>query len=307
MGVYSREPADGSPVTEQEPYIHPPRGYSGARRRGWRSSTVLVVIAIVTPQLLLAAALAAGVGVWPGSNSDSTANANIGDEPQNLALGDCVRANAAEEGSYLPVECQDHRVYGEVIDVVTGDTSATEACKPETDFFATQPHPDPAGAGVSSQVVCLKRTGDVHPGDPGSGGGIYRAGDCVATDSGPDTDVREVPCDDPAVFEKVTARVKTVAECTAPAERFATLSHGTDRVLCLGNGAGIASTGECMGDPTVSEVVFAEVTCGTPEASATVLGRTSTPAECQELPGQTHYVEDPNGLPASRTVCLQMR
>jgi hypothetical protein len=294
-------------------------------------------LAIAVPQVILAIALAAGLGALPGQDRSSLANAYGDSDSSRLDLGECVRKGGTDVG-YLQVACSDHRAFGRVIALADGDDEATESCAPDTDFFATQPHPSdespspeaahetsapiasrtPTGtplpdtttqplataAAPRLQMACLRRLDDVHPGDPGEGGGVYRAGDCVAGDTGPDAGVREVPCSSPTVFERVTARAKTVAECGSDAYRFAALAHGSSRILCLGDGDGIASPGECMGNPNVTPVTFAAVECGTPGARARVLARVANPPDCRRIPRQTHYVEDPSGLPPTRVVCL---
>jgi hypothetical protein len=247
----------------------------------------------VVPQLVLAGVLAAALGVLPGRDKSSTANAEDRRDGRSLGVGDCVRPRPGSLDRFVGVNCQDHRVTGRVIAVVDGPPSATEACTDPTDFFATQP----------GQVICLRRTSGDHAGDPGAGGGVYRAGDCVAVDAA--TGVSEVPCGSPTEFETVVGRVTTVAECRDPAVRFATLTNGAARVLCLGDGAGMAGDGECIGDPERPPVTFEAIPCADPAARAKVLERVDSPAACQALPGQTHYVEDPSGLPATRIACLR--
>lgn len=299
--------------------------YRGTRRRSWRRPTLLVVLAIVTPQLILAAILAAGLGVlpngFPGKDRSTIANATASQKDQHLVVGECVRSGSTSKTRYVEVACDDHRAVGTVIDVVDGDEQATEACNEQTDVFATQPKdgelsipsstpgeqahkPAPLHTAQTWQVACLRKLEGPHPGDSGAGGGVYRSGDCVAGASDLTAGVREVACTDPDVFEIVTARVKTVAECPDSAYRFAALQHGADRILCLGDGAGIASPGECMTDPSATPITFEAVDCGAPETKARVLARVASAAQCRELPAQTHYVEDPSGLPNTRVVCL---
>lgn len=251
------------------------------------------MLAIVVPQLILAGALAVGLGVLPGRDRESTANAEARAGGDRLRAGDCVRPKPGKADFYLRVACSDHRAQGTVIAVVDGPPSATEACLEQTDFFATQP----------GEVICLRRTSGVHPGDPGRGGGVYRAGDCVAADAS--TGVSEVPCGAPTEFETVVARVAAVAECAAPAVRFATLENGSARILCLGDGAGMAGEGECIGDPERPPVSFEAIPCTDLAARARVLRRVPTTGACQAVPQQTHYVEDPSGLPTTRVVCLR--
>lgn len=264
------------------------------RRKARRRSTVLIILAIVVPQVLLAGVLAVGLGVLPGRDrAASTANADARAANEPLRAGDCVRTVPGQTDQYVWISCQDHRSYGQVLGVVDGPATATEACDPASDFFATQP----------GQVVCLRQTGDEHPGDPGKGGGVYRAGDCVATDL--TKGVTEVPCDDPTVFETISARVATVSECVSPAIRYATVQHGAKKILCLGPGPGIAEVGDCIGDPERAPVSFDKIPCGDRAARAKLLARVATPVQCQAIAGQTHYVTDPNGLPKTLTVCLR--
>jgi hypothetical protein len=281
--------ARGGAPHRRRPSRHSPPARS---RRARRRSTLLIVLAIVVPQLVLAGALATALGVLPGQDRSSTANAEDRRAEGPLGVGDCVRPRTDKPDLFAGVACRDHRVHGKVIAVIDGPPSATEACSEPTDFFATQP----------GQVICLRRTSGDHPGDPGRGGGVYRAGDCVAADAA--TGVSEVPCGAPTEFETVVDRVATVAECRPPAVRFATLENGAARVLCLGDGAGMAGDGECIGDPARPPVTFEAIPCADPAARARVLTRVATRAACQAVSEQTHYVEDPSGLPTTRVVCL---
>jgi hypothetical protein len=258
-----------------------------------RRATALIVLAVVLPQLVLAGVLAVRLGYVPGPGTATAANAQAKDRAEALRVGDCVRAKKGEPGAYVEVACSDGRPAGTVVGLVDGPPTATEGCAEETDFFALQ----------RVQVVCLRRVSGPHPGDPGQGGGVYRPGDCVA--AGADSGVNEVPCAASTVSETVTARVDAVRRCTAPAVRFATLDTGSRRILCLGDGPGIAGPGECMGDPRRPPVTFDAISCADPAARAKVLARAATPAACRALPAQTHYVRDPSGLPATRMVCVQ--
>ncbi len=261
------------------------------RRRNRRRAAVLVTVAVLVPQLLLAGVLAVRLGVLPGGADRGTANAGAERPDEPLRLGDCVRREDTVGTRYVRVRCTDFRAYGNVIGVVKGSPTGTEACAADTDFFASQP----------AAVVCLRQLSGPHPGDPGRGGGVYRSGDCVTTDV--TSGVSEVPCDSADVSEIVTERVRTVAECLVPAVRFATVEAGATRVLCLRDGPGMAGPGECVTGPDTA-VTFTAVPCTGPEAGARVVARVATPPACRTFPGQTHYVEDPSGLVRSRVVCL---
>ena len=262
------------------------------RRSARRRSTVLIALAIVVPQLCLALVLAFSLGLIPHRGALAEAKPPSPDTAAGLRPGDCVRADPGRAQFYVPTACGDSRVTGRVIGLVSGEAAATESCAENTDFFATRP----------GRVVCLRRSGETHPGDPGQGGGVFRRGDCVISDG--TTGVREVPCGSPTVFETVTGRVASAATCPSPAVRYATLKAGALPVLCLGDGPGLASPGECIGDPERLPVTFDAIPCGDGAATAKVLSRVPAAARCLGIRGQTHYVNDPNGLPASAVVCL---
>jgi hypothetical protein len=272
----------------------PRRGPNPAqpRRSARRRSTILIALAIVVPQLTLAVVLAYTLDLIPHRGSLAQAKSTARDAETSLRAGDCVRADPFRSQFYVPTPCGDRRVTGRVVALVSGQTAATESCPETTDFFATRP----------GRVVCLRRSGDPHPGDPGQGGGVFRRGDCVISDG--TTGVREVPCGSPTVFETVAGRAASAAACRLPAVRYATLKGGALPILCLGDGPGLASPGECVGDPERLPVTFEAIPCGDGAAKAKVLSRAPIPARCLGLPGQTHYVNDPNGLPASAVVCL---
>ncbi len=313
--------ADGviviNPVSASKTMHHAsaPHGYVGARRKRGHS-VLFVVIAVVTPQLLLVGVLTAKLGIWPDIDYTPTAHADSSHIVGPLHVGDCVQKNAATppaqprathgDTTTLPKEplgrteftrviCTDNRVYGKVIDLVDNPDAGTEACDVRTDFFASQ------GDGLA----CLRQLNSSHhPGNPGMGGGVFRAGDCAATDDR--GDIHEVSCASPDVFETIAARVKTVADCAEPAHRFAVLDGGTARVLCLGDGRTMANPGKCIANPQHGPVSFTAVSCDDPHLRAQVLARRSSIAACRTVAGQTHYVEDPAGLPYSRVVCLKM-
>jgi hypothetical protein len=108
------------------------------------------------------------------------------------------------------------------------------------------------------------------------------------------------------VFETVVDRVASTAGCRAPALRSALVGHGARRVLCLGDGPGLASTGECIADPAHQPVTFDAIPCGDAAAGATVLARVGAPAQCRRARGTTRVVTDRDGLPGSAVVCLRI-
>jgi hypothetical protein len=119
------------------------------RRSARRRSTLLIALAIVIPQLTLALVLAVGLDLIPHRGALSAAKDRAAAADAKLGTGNCVSADTVRPQFYVKVACDDSRVTGRVIGVVTGPAPATESCAEDTDFFATRP----------GQVVCLRRTG----------------------------------------------------------------------------------------------------------------------------------------------------
>ncbi len=141
----------------------------------------------------------------------------------------------------------------------------------------------------------MKSTISEKLGQPGKGGGILVSGDCLGDDG-------EVACTDPKASETVAARVPTVAACAAPAVRYIDIEIAPMPVLCLADGPGIAGPGECIASLTGS-LSLAQTPCG--PTTPKVIARKATQAACESVPGMTHWLEDQQGLPAAKFVCVK--
>lgn len=269
----------------------PRQGDQPPTRARRRRSTLAIAAVIVGAQVALAAALAVGLdttSLWASVAGRSPSHP----APTPIRTGDCVRAADHRTSSYAATPCSGRTATGTVLAVLAG-SAGTEDCPQESDFFATRPE----------QVICLRHTGTDHLGDPGRGGGVYRRGDCVALEGA--AGLREVACGAPTVFETVVDRVSAATQCRRPALRFAEIGHGRDRVLCLGDGPGLAATGECIGDPTRAPLTFDAIPCSDAAARTKVLARVATVAQCRSVTGTTRTVTDRSGLPGSTIVCLR--
>jgi hypothetical protein len=106
---------------------------------------------------------------------------------------------------------------------------------------------DVIGTDADDRTVCLVALAAPHPGAPGAGGGLVRAGDCI-----PNIDVQgqvEVPCVAGTAFHKVVAVVADSKSCAAPAVRYLywePMLLSDANVLCLADADGIAGIGECV-------------------------------------------------------------
>lgn len=126
----------------------------------------------------------------------------------------------------LPVDCSDARATTTVRRVVDLKASGGYPdCPSGTDSVIVDPS-DPAGP----RAVCLRNTGDTHPGDPGQGGGLLVVGDCVR-----DVDaITEVPCAREGAL-KVLALVAAKDKCPADTTKPLDIEFGFEgayKVIC---------------------------------------------------------------------------
>ncbi|MFG2089205.1 MULTISPECIES: hypothetical protein [unclassified Spirillospora] len=231
-----------------------------------------------------------------------------------LKAEQCVDAGfGMDAGNKVPaserVRCDDSEAKAKVLKV-TGEGEATAY------RFGAQAQPDcPAGTdGVTNVTVktgdkhyfeaCVRNVKGPHPGDPGAGGALLSAGDCVS--GGSVGFGKEAPCSGSKWYGKVIARVDTEQSC--PAKTLETMkmrSFGggevTRPVLCLGAGGGVLATGDCIGDPSFKIGGPEKADCGGPQAVAKVVGRVAAEKEC---PAEaTHFMtSDGAYLPA---LCLK--
>jgi hypothetical protein len=73
-------------------------------------------------------------------------------------------------------------------------------------------------------------------------------------------------------------------------------------ILCMARGPGIMTRGDCVTDPSVTELQ--EVRCGPAEAQFRVLARVATQRRC---PTRTEPAVAARALPRAAVVCLRRR
>jgi hypothetical protein len=181
----------------------------GARR--WRPAAViasgLIVVALVGWRFAVAT---------PGA------------EP---ATGDCVRQGVS--GIVIWTGCRSPDAFGRIIGVT--DTSFDPVLEPncpdQTDEFHV--------IWGSSRLACVRRLTPPHPGAPGGGGGILRAGDCVAPWS---VGSIEVPCTSPH-YGRLLAREGDRAKCPAKTMEVLQLHASTRSLACLDD---LPVAGDCI-------------------------------------------------------------
>ncbi|NRQ34900.1 hypothetical protein HII36_24155 [Nonomuraea sp. NN258] len=171
---------------------------------------------------------------------------------------------------------------------VTGDYALTPCNGGRSEVVAIAP--DPPGRGDCpddtddvlrvgrGRTACVRNFIDPHPGAPGGGGGLLRAGDCVTLDG------RERPCSGPGWYGRAIAITGDPAAC--PPSTLDTLSGrpGAGRdTICLGPGGQVLAEGDCVAEPArdvIPRSQVARVACGSPRAWARVLSFEAGPAGC---------------------------
>ncbi|GAA3125615.1 hypothetical protein GCM10010466_15600 [Planomonospora alba] len=167
---------------------------------------------------------------------------------------------------------------GRVLSVVG---ARSPGCPAETDELVGIP----AAAGEPGEVAvhgtqarrtaCVRSLRGSHAGDPGRGGGMLRAGDCLALRGG------ERPCSAEGWYGRVLAVVDRSGTC--PDGTLDALAVGERSVACLGEGGGVLAVGDCVVDPgrrLVSRRALAKIPCGSPRAWARVTARSDSRAGC---------------------------
>ncbi|WP_344588144.1 LppU/SCO3897 family protein [Actinomadura vinacea] len=192
------------------------------------------------------------------------------------------------------VGCKSDQAKGKVLKVVrTGQRTS----------FSTSSMPEcPDGADGVARVtisekderyweVCTRNLAAPHPGDPGAGGGMIGAGDCISNSLAFSS---EKPCSGSEWYGKIIARVATQSQCpagrTMETAKLSGSSGSTSRpVLCLGAGGAVLGPGDCIADTTFSFNGPRKVECSGSDAFAKVTGRVRTQRECPS--GSNKFLE----------------
>jgi hypothetical protein len=198
-----------------------------------------------------------------------------------VVAGDCVAARA-----------------GELLRVV--DCAAPDASARATRALADRPDnecptdTDLAVAGGGT-LLCLVNLRAPHPGAPGQGGGVIRAGDCVANPATGQTE--ELVCAKGGYYATVLARVDRTALCPPPASEALSLRAASHPVACL---RPRAEVGSCLDRAAVGPPDA--VPCSDRRAVGKVLARVATADRCPVR--TTSTVNALFGLPGKRVICL---
>ncbi len=217
-------------------------------------------------------ALVVGLGAVVASGREAAPSAPA---PLAWADGACVRRTGTAVGLVL-------------CDQATGRVSRITArpphCPSDTDEFVS------LGSG---RTACVRNVGGRHPGDAGNGGGVLRAGDCVAMRGG------ERPCAEGNWYGRVTGVTETARQCPLGTIEALPLKGG--QVACLGKDGRVVAAGDCVERPALPTSVrlLVKVACGSERAWARVTGRVESPTRCAE--GSDHYLRSLRG---TEVICL---
>ncbi|MBG0815053.1 hypothetical protein [Planomonospora sp. ID82291] len=257
--------------------------------------------------VIVATAGAAAIGLIAGQGGavPDTAAAGVGGEsPAVLAWGRgaCVDRRGARF-DLVPCAAAD----GTVISVV--GVRASE-CPAETDELVviSGAPAAPGRAGAAGEVApqslrtgrtaCVRDLRGPRAGEPGRGGGVLRAGDCLALRGG------ELPCSARGWYGRVLAVVG--AEETCPDGALDALAVGGREVACLGEGGGVLAVGDCVVRPRerlVSRLALTRAPCGSSRAWARVTARAGSTDGCPAGSDRYLRVRGP-GIPRPVT-CLR--
>jgi hypothetical protein len=168
-----------------------------------------------------------------------------------------------------------------------------------------KPCPRPTDAIVATkgsflEELCLRSRRAPHAGDPGGGGGILVAGDCIADPTNGTADP-ETRCGSAADWATVAAITTGRARCPRAALDVVTrATFAPERFLCLSGGPAVIERGDCVTDPQIAGLE--EVRCGLPEAAYRVTDRVASRGRCPEG-AEDALVQ--RALPRAAVACLR--
>jgi hypothetical protein len=265
----------GTPPFPGAPYPPgpPPRGPAPA---GCGLRLLGVALAI----LLVVGGLAA-VGLVRAVTTDHKPKPAAKKQPAEFTTGGCVRLrvrpspmHTTPDGKviytrpeYAPVLCDDPAAHARItkmgkgtgVPEILGDQALEKlGCPVDTDDFAQLRY-----MSLPGDMACMRRLKAPHPGDPGQGGGLVRAGDCIQVYARYGDNLGEVSCtnEDWIVngvdfgkkwFGQVLQRVNTARGCPKSAIYTITARTGKPRVLCIAkNGGWMPAVGDCVDGNTL--------------------------------------------------------
>lgn len=235
----------------------------------------MLVALAATVAAAIAAIAAAGIVITDRADSGSRSGSGSGATPVAVSRstllwgpGACVRRAGAR---FELVACNGG---DSEVTAIAADPPGLGGCPDDTDDVVR------ISAG---RTACTRNVLAPHPGAPGRGGGVLRAGDCVALDG------RERPCTTPGWYGRAVAVVRDAASC--PAGTLDVLEAG-GAVACLGKGGQVLSAGSCVarpGDDVVARSSIARVSCGSRRAWARVTSLESSSERCPR--GSDRYLK----------------
>jgi hypothetical protein len=192
------------------------------------------------------------------------------------AEGACVRRTGT---TVEPVSCD--RASGRVSRIA----AAPPDCPEDTDeFVSLEP----------GRTACVRTLLGPHPGAPGNGGGLLRAGDCIAFAGG------ERPCVEKGWYGRVIGVAASPKRCPRGTADHMRLKGGS--VVCLGGDGQVITTGDCVRRPALATSArrIGKVACSARAAWARVTGRAASAADCP--PRSDHYLRFRG---SSGVICLR--
>ncbi|MFI0446942.1 hypothetical protein [Actinomadura sp. 6N118] len=202
-------------------------------------------------------------------------------QPAKFTTGGCVRLRVQPSpmhttpqgqvmytrAEYVPAQCDDPAAYARITKMGEGTSvpqllgaQALEklGCPVDTDDFAQLQY-----MSLPGKMACMRRLKAPHPGDPGQGGGLVRAGDCIQVYARYGDNLGEVSCTNEnwvvkgtsfgkKWFGQVVRRADTARNCPRSAIYTMTTRTGKPRVLCIAkNGGWMPAVGDCVDGSTL--------------------------------------------------------
>ena len=243
------------------------------RRAAWRSLAAALAILVGT------VAFVALLVLWANHGADEA------------SAGGCA---TVDRGRATRVDCSASEARARLLAIASpSDPARRKRCPAQTDDIVPM-------VDAVAESGCLRRLTPPHPADRGAGGGILRAGDCIVDPSAGAPGL-EVRCGSRRDWATVAAMASGPARCSPPAvDVVQRPAPAAEPILCLARGPGIMTRGDCVTDPSVTELQ--EVRCGAAEAQFRVLARVATQRRC---PARTEPAVAARALPRAAVVCLR--
>lgn len=253
------------------PYVYP-MSVARLRKRAW--------LTVLLAGVLLVAVIAA--------------SAMILDRSSGPHVGGCVAHS--ESDKLKPAGCDSSEAFGQIIKlnreafIGLGEPD----CPDDTDSFGRFDRRESA----LSDMGCIRNLTPPHPGAPGGGGGILRAGDCI--DGA--IFLHEVACSVEASGHLV-GLVPTASDCPPATLDLITRNTGHRPVLCLDSGKDVLAPGDCIVNPSQAIFGSPKVPCGSANRIAIVVARAPTADACPPTTRSTLAAK--SGTADTRVICLQ--